>query len=86
MKLGAFSISLAVKDLAQSKAFYEKLGFEPHGGIEEQGWLIMKNEDAAILNDAARRNGMHTLREDGWGKIAAGVTTVDEVMRVTQEF
>ena len=48
--------------------------------------LIMKNEDASILTDAALRNGMHTLREDGWGKIAAGVTTVDEVMRVTQEF
>ena len=48
--------------------------------------LIMKNEDASALTDAARRNGMITLREDGWGKIAAGVTTVDEVMRVTQEF
>ena len=48
--------------------------------------LIMKNEDASILTDAARRNGMHTLREDGWGKIAHGVSTVDEVMRVTQEF
>lgn len=48
--------------------------------------LIMKNEDASVLTDAAKRNGMITLREDGWGKIAAGVTTVDEVMRVTQEF
>lgn len=47
---------------------------------------IMKNEDATILTDAAKRNGMHTLREDGWLKIARGVTTVDEVMRVTQEF
>ena len=46
----------------------------------------LKNEDASILTAAALRNGMHTLREDGWGKIAAGVTTVDEVMRVTQEF
>ena len=48
--------------------------------------LIIKNEDAAVLTEAARRNGMNTLREDGWGKIAAGATTVDEVMRVTQEF
>ena len=48
--------------------------------------LIMKNEDASILTEAARRNGMNALREDGWGKIAAGATTVDEVMRVTQEF
>jgi general secretion pathway protein E len=48
--------------------------------------LIMKNEDAAQLTQAARRNGMRNLREDGWAKVAAGTTTVDEVMRVTQEF
>jgi type II secretory ATPase GspE/PulE/Tfp pilus assembly ATPase PilB-like protein len=48
--------------------------------------LIMGNEDASILTAAARRNGMRTLREDGWKKIRDGVTTVDEVLRVTQEF
>ncbi len=53
---------------------------------EEIRRMIMKNEDASILTEAALRNGMNTLRQDGWGKIAAGVTTVDEVMRVTQEF
>jgi len=47
---------------------------------------IMNNEDAAALTQAARRNGMRTLREDGWQKIRQGLTTVDEVMRVTQEF
>ena len=48
--------------------------------------LIMKNEDASVLTKAARSNGMRNLREDGWRKIRDGVTTVDEVMRVTQEF
>ncbi len=48
--------------------------------------LIMGNEDASVLTRTARRNGMRNLREDGWKKIADGVTTVDEVMRVTQEF
>ena len=48
--------------------------------------LIMQNEDASVLTKAARRHGMHNLREDGWIKIREGVTTVDEVMRVTQEF
>ena len=43
MELGAFSISLAVKDLAASRAFYEKLGFEPIGGDSEQNWLILRN-------------------------------------------
>jgi general secretion pathway protein E len=46
---------------------------------------IMKNEDAGILTTIARREGMTTLREDGWAKIANGTTTVDEVLRVTQE-
>jgi general secretion pathway protein E len=48
--------------------------------------LIMRNADASILTQAARRNGMRNLREDGWMKIREGVTTVQEVMRVTQEF
>jgi general secretion pathway protein E len=48
--------------------------------------LIMGNADAAVLTDTARRNGMRNLREDGWMKIRQGVTTVDEVLRVTQEF
>ena len=43
MELGAFSISLAVKDLAASRAFYEKFGFEVFGGDASQNWLIMKN-------------------------------------------
>jgi general secretion pathway protein E len=48
--------------------------------------LIMHNGDAVAITDAARRNGMRNLREDGWLKIANGTTTADEVMRVTQEF
>lgn len=43
MDLGAFSISLAVKDLAASRAFYEKLGFEVAGGAMEKNYLIMRN-------------------------------------------
>lgn len=47
MELGAFSISLAVKDLTASKAFYEKLGFSEFGGDGEH-WLIMKNGSHVI--------------------------------------
>ena len=43
MELGAFSISLAVKDIQASRAFYEKLGFSDMGGDISQNWLIMKN-------------------------------------------
>ena len=48
MELGAFSVSLTVKDLNASKAFYEKLGFQVTGGDAEQNWLIMKNGDTVI--------------------------------------
>ena len=53
---------------------------------EELRGIIMRNEDASIITAAARRNGMHNLRDDGWDKVARGVTTPDEVIRVTQEF
>ncbi len=43
MELGAFSVSLAVKDITASKAFYEQLGFSEVGGNQEQNWLILRN-------------------------------------------
>ena len=48
LDLGAFSVSLAVKDLAASKAFYEKLGFEMMGGQPAENWCILKNGDHVI--------------------------------------
>jgi general secretion pathway protein E len=60
--------------------------FEMMDMNDEMRRLIMQNADASVLTEAARRHGMRNLREDGWMKIRDGVTTVDEVMRVTQEF
>jgi lactoylglutathione lyase len=48
MDLGAFSVSLAVKDIAASRAFYEKFGFTVFGGNQSQNWLILKNGDHII--------------------------------------
>ena len=48
MELGAFSVSLAVKDLEASRSFYEKLGFKPFFGDASQNWLILKNGDHVI--------------------------------------
>jgi predicted enzyme related to lactoylglutathione lyase len=48
MELGAFSISLAVKDLEASRAFYEKFGFKAFAGNASQNWLILKNGDHVI--------------------------------------
>jgi general secretion pathway protein E len=48
--------------------------------------LILAKADAVTLTQAARKHGMRTLREDGWMKVPMGLTTAEEVMRVTQEF
>lgn len=48
MQLGNFSVSLAVKDLGASRAFYEKLGFRSVGGDPKQNWLILQNETCTI--------------------------------------
>lgn len=48
MQLGNFSVSLAVNDLKASKEFYAKLGFTPMHGEEDQGWLIVRNDDCLI--------------------------------------
>ncbi len=46
--LGAFSISLAVKDIEASRAFYENIGFEKVGGNQAQNWLILRHGEATI--------------------------------------
>lgn len=48
MQLGNFSVSLTVKDIAASRAFYEKLGFKARGGDQAQGWLVLQNDSATI--------------------------------------
>ncbi|MGI9577008.1 MAG: VOC family protein [Microthrixaceae bacterium] len=48
MELGAFSVSLNVADLAASRSFYEKLGFEVKGGDPEQNYLILKNGESTV--------------------------------------
>jgi general secretion pathway protein E len=73
-------------DECAGRGYLSRMGiFEMMDVNEEIRRLIMNNSDAAVLTQAARRNGMRSLREDGWYKIRDGVTTVDEVMRVTQE-
>ena len=68
-------------------------GYKGRAGIfelmemnEELRGLVMQNADASRLTTAARAAGMRNLRQDGWMKVNLGVTTADEVMRVTQEF
>jgi general secretion pathway protein E len=69
------------------RGYNSRMGiFEMMDVNDEVRKLIMNNADASVLTRTARKNGMRNLREDGWRKVEDGVTTVEEVMRVTQEF
>lgn len=84
MKLGAFSISLSVKDIHKSKSFYEHLGFSVLGGNIDQNWLIMKNGNAIIgLFQGMFENNIITFNP-GWDENANNVESFDDV-RVIQE-
>ena len=79
MELGAFSISLAVKDLEVSKKFYEKLGFEIFGGDASQNWLIMKNGDHTIgLFQGMFEKNILTFNP-GWDSNAAELDSFTDV-------
>jgi len=82
MNLGAFSISLAVKDIAASRAFYEKLGFTVFGGNQDQRWLIMKNETTLIgLFQGMFDKNMLTFNP-GWDSDAKELAEFDDVREI----
>jgi catechol 2,3-dioxygenase-like lactoylglutathione lyase family enzyme len=79
MKLGNFSISLAVKDLAASKAFYEAFGFKIFGGNAAQNWLILKNDEHVIgLFQGMFEKNMLTFNP-GWDSNATRLDTFTDV-------
>ena len=85
MKLGAFSISLAVKDIAASRAFYEKLGFTAFGGNQDQRWLIMKNETTLIgLFQGMFEKNMLTFNP-GWDSDAKELASFDDVREIQKQ-
>lgn len=79
MKLGAFSISLSVKDLQASKAFYEKLGFAVFGGDVDKNYLIMKNEESLIGLFQGMFEGNLLTFNPGWDSSAQAVSPFDDV-------
>lgn len=82
MKLGAFSISLAVKDIHQSKEFYEKLGFTYKGGNIEQNWLVLKNENAVIGLFQGMFEGNIITFNPGWDGNAQNIKEFDDVRHI----
>jgi catechol 2,3-dioxygenase-like lactoylglutathione lyase family enzyme len=85
MKLGAFSISLAVKDIAASRAFYEKIGFSVFGGDQAQNWLIMKNEDALIGLFQGMFEGNIITFNPGWDCNARNLDDFEDVRELQRQ-
>ncbi len=79
MELGAFSISLAVKDIEASRAFYEMFGFTVFGGDASQNWLILKNGDHTIgLFQGMFEKNTLTFNP-GWDSNASALDTFTDV-------
>ena len=88
MQLGALSISLSVKDIAASRAFYEKFGFEAFGGNQDENWLILKNGDTVIGLFQGMFEGNLLTFNPGWDQSAKPVqpfTDVRELQRRLKE-
>jgi catechol 2,3-dioxygenase-like lactoylglutathione lyase family enzyme len=82
MELGAFSISLAVKDVEVSRSFYEKLGFTMMGGDAAQGWLILKSGDTLIgLFQGMFERNMLTFNP-GWDANAQNLSSFTDVREI----
>lgn len=85
MELGAFSISLAVKDIAASRAFYEALGFSVFGGNQAQNWLILKNGPTVIgLFQGMFDRNMLTFNP-GWDSNAQALGNFTDVRQIQQQ-
>ena len=85
MELGAFSISLAVKDIKASKEFYEKLGFKEFGGDISQNWLILKNGDHIVgLFQGMFEKNMLTFNP-GWNQDAQNLDTFTDIREIQRQ-
>jgi Lactoylglutathione lyase and related lyases len=84
LRLGNFSVSLTVKDLAASRAFYEKLGFRGVGG-NSKTWLVLQNETSTIgLFQGMFEKNMLTFNP-GWDRTKATLADFDDVREIQKE-
>jgi len=85
MKLGAFSVSLSVKDLQASKEFYAKLGFSVFGGEMEKNYLIMKNERTLIGLFQGMFEGNILTFNPGWDENARPLADFDDLRAIQKD-
>lgn len=79
MKLGAFSISLNVKDIDASQAFYRKFGFEPFAGDATHGWLMLRNGETVIGIFAGMLEANTLTFNPGWDQNAQNLADFEDV-------
>ncbi|MBX7104847.1 MAG: VOC family protein [Gemmataceae bacterium] len=85
MRLGNFSVSLAVKDLAASRAFYENLGFRAIGGNPAHNWLILQNETSTIgLFQGMFEKNVLTFNP-GWDRACNTLGDFDDVRDIQRD-
>lgn len=85
MKLGAFSVSLAVKDIEVSKQFYQNLGFEVFGGDQSQNWLMMRHGEHVIgLFQGMFDSNIMTFNP-GWDQNAQNIEDFDDIRDIKQK-
>ncbi len=91
MRLGNFSVSLAVKDIAASRAFYEKLGFKVMGGDQAQNWLILQNTPTTPTSPPTTIGLFQGMFEKnmltfnpGWDSAANTLADFDDVREIQQ--
>lgn len=85
MKLGAFSVSLSVKDINASKHFYENLGFKVFAGSMDQKYLIMKNGNALIGLFQGMFEGKILTFNPGWDENARNMEQFDDVREIQRQ-
>jgi catechol 2,3-dioxygenase-like lactoylglutathione lyase family enzyme len=85
MKLGAFSMSLSVKDIKASKQFYENLGFSVFGGALEKNYLIMKNGNSLIGLFQGMFQGNILTFNPGWDENAKNIEKFDDIREIQRQ-
>lgn len=85
MELGAFSVSLTVKDIKASKDFYEKFGFKEVGGDLSQNWLILRNNDHTIGLFQGMFNKNSLTFNPGWNKNAEKLDSYTDIRDIQRK-
>ena len=86
MELGAFSVSLSVRNIEESTVFYQKLGFDIVGGDQSQNWLILKNGDHKIGLFQGMFEGNIMTFNPGWDQSRKTLESFTDVREILKEF